>query len=229
MSDTVEPLTIGKVARDAGVGVETVRFYERKGLIPRPRRPLRGFRSYPRETARRIRFIRQAQELGFTLREIKELLSLRADPKADCSDIRRRSQEKLAEVAAKSEQLDRIRRALETLIAACPGRGALRACSILDSLAQSAKQPAAGRRRKRTSIRGRSTMKTYVIAVDGMHCEGCVSTVKALLEIEAGVKAASVSLKDKTARVLADPAQTDPERLASAISRAGYKATLRPS
>jgi Hg(II)-responsive transcriptional regulator len=228
MVDTLAPLTIGKVAHDAGVGVETIRFYERKGLIARPHRPQRGFRSYPPETAQRIRFVRQAQELGFTLREIKDLLSLRADPTADCSEVRRKSQEKLANVIAKSRQLDSIRRALEALIAACPGRGAIRTCSILDGLAEPARQVATAEPdHMRNNRGGRSTMKTYVIAIEGMHCAGCVDTVKTLLEMEAGVKAASVSLQDGAARVLVDPATAKPERLASVVKRAGYKATLR--
>ena len=70
-------------------------------------------------------------------------------------------------------------------------------------------------------------MKTYVIAIEGMHCAGCVDTVKTLLEMEAGVKAASVSLQDGAARVLVDPATAKPERLAAVVKRAGYKATLR--
>ncbi len=230
MSDTFAPLTIGKVARAAGVGVETVRFYERKGLIARPRRPQRGFRSYPAETVASIRFIRQAQELGFTLREIKDLLSLRADPNTDCAAVRRRSQAKLADVVAKSRQLDRIRRALEALIAACPGRGAIRTCSILDALAVPAKRTTAAKPRQIRTIRGgRSAMKTFVFSIEGMHCEGCVDTVKSLLGMEAGVQAASVSLKEGTARVLVDPAKTEPERLAAAVARAGFKAKLRAS
>jgi MerR family mercuric resistance operon transcriptional regulator len=129
-------MTISRAARKAGVGVETIRFYERKGLIAQPPRPRgAGFREYPIETVRRIRFIRQAQEIGFSLREIDELLSLRADPAADCNAVRVRAAAKLEEVNRKVEQLDRIRRALEVLIAACPGSGALRSCSILETLA----------------------------------------------------------------------------------------------
>ena len=128
-------LTISKAAKNAGVGVETIRFYERKGLIEQPPTPLdTGFRVYPEETVQRVRFIRQAQEIGFSLREIEELLSLRADPSADCSDVRERAEAKLEEVERKMEQLGRIRLALNELIAACPGRGALRACSIMESL-----------------------------------------------------------------------------------------------
>ena len=128
-------LIIGKAAMKAGVGVETIRFYERKGLIEQPPKPLdTGFRVYPEETVQRIRFIRQAQEIGFSLREIDELLSLRADPAADCAHVRERAAAKLEEVERKIEQLGRIRSALNELIAACPGRVALRECSIMASL-----------------------------------------------------------------------------------------------
>lgn len=128
-------MTIGTAARKAGVGVETIRFYERKGLIEQPRKPQdAGFRVYPEETVHRIRFIRQAQELGFSLREIQDLLSLRADPTADAGDVRARATAKLAEVGRKITELERIRAALEDLIAACPGRGALRGCTIMEAL-----------------------------------------------------------------------------------------------
>ncbi len=128
-------LTISKAATKAGVGVETIRFYERKGLIEQPPKPSdTGFRTYPEKTVQRVRFIRQAQEIGFSLREIEELLSLRADPSADCSDVRERAAAKLEEVDRKMGQLGRIRSALDELIAACPGRGALRECSIMDAL-----------------------------------------------------------------------------------------------
>ena len=128
-------MTIGRLARKARVGVETIRFYERKGLIEQPRRPRDGgYRVYPEETAHRIRFIRQAQELGFSLREVQDLLSLRADPESDSADVRERAAAKLAEVKRKITELERIRAALEDLIAACPGRGALRNCSIMETL-----------------------------------------------------------------------------------------------
>ncbi len=131
----MRPMTIGRLAVAAGVGVETVRFYERRGLIQQPPKPSgAGFRVYPEETERRIRFIRQGQELGFSLREIQELLSLRADPAANSADVHKRATAKLAEVNRKITELERIRTALETLIGACPGGGALGACSIMDAL-----------------------------------------------------------------------------------------------
>lgn len=129
----IAPLTIGRLARASEVGVETVRFYERVGLVSRPRRPQQGFRSYPADTVARIRFIRYAQGLGFTLREVKELLSLRTDPSADCAAVRRRAEAKRNDVAAKIARLDEIRHALDTLIAACPGKGQITACTILDA------------------------------------------------------------------------------------------------
>lgn len=128
-------MTIGDVARSAGCGVETIRFYERRGLIERPPKPPAGFRHYPEDIVHRVRFIRQAQNLGFTLREVGELLSLRADPMANCADVRGRAVAKLAEVEGKIAQLVQIRDALERLIAACPGEGALGACSIIEAVA----------------------------------------------------------------------------------------------
>ena len=127
-------MTIGKVAETAGVGVETVRFYERKGLIAQPKRPEHGFRVYSDDAVRRLRFIRQAQALGFSLREIEDLLALRTDPGSDCAEIRERAVTKLDDVEGKIRQLRRIRGALKQVIAACPGRGALNGCSIIEAM-----------------------------------------------------------------------------------------------
>ncbi len=140
----MKAMMISKFARSAGVGVETIRFYERKGLIDQPPKPLdAGFRVYPEETVQRLRFIRKAQEIGFSLREIDELLSLRADPSADSSDVRERSMVKLEDINRKIAHLEEIRDALEDLIAACPGRGALRVCSIMELLAAASEGTAA--------------------------------------------------------------------------------------
>ncbi len=129
-------MRISIVAKWARVGVETVRFYEREGLIAQPPKPANGgFRSYPSEIVRRIRFIRQAQGLGFSLKEIDELLSLKADPATDCGEVRSRAQAKLEEVNRKIARLNAIQSALQDLILACPGQGlAVRCCSILEAL-----------------------------------------------------------------------------------------------
>ena len=127
-------LIISRAANRAGVSIETIRFYERKGLIDQPQKPVSGYRTYPVETVRRIKFIRQAQELGFSLREIDELLALKAAPGTDCSDVHNRATAKLREVDTKIEHLQGIRVALQELISVCPGRGALRTCTIMESL-----------------------------------------------------------------------------------------------
>lgn len=154
----MQTLTIGKAAREAGVNIETVRFYERRGLIEQPPKG-GGYRIYSPELVARIRFIKEAQQIGFSLSEIRELLTLRADPAADCSDVQRQAMAKLEEVQRKVEKLREIGRALETLIAACPGRGGLRACSILDALTlRSEKKPGRDGRipRSRPNISQRS-------------------------------------------------------------------------
>jgi MerR family mercuric resistance operon transcriptional regulator len=130
----MKALTIGRAARLAGVGVETIRFYERQGLLEQPPRPQSGVRRYSDEVIARIRFIKKAQQLGFTLRETQELLALRADPEADCSDLRAQAATKLEDVRYKIAQLQQIGAALQALIDACPGRGGLEVCSILEAL-----------------------------------------------------------------------------------------------
>lgn len=128
-------MTIGQAARAASVGVETIRFYERKALIAQPPKPaMGGFRCYSQEIVQRIRFIRQAQELGFSLKEIGVLLNLRADPDTDCAAVQKQAREKLAEVERKVAQLLKIGGALEKVIAACPSHGGLEGCSIMAAL-----------------------------------------------------------------------------------------------
>lgn len=129
----MQELTIGKAAHEAGVNVETVRFYERRGLIKQPPKG-DGYRIYSAGMVKRIRFIREAQQIGFSLREIHELLSLRAEPSSDCADVRERALAKIEEVDRKMAELQRMRAALERVVAACPGRGALQSCTILEAL-----------------------------------------------------------------------------------------------
>ena len=130
----MKPLTIGIVARRAGVNVETVRFYERKDLIERPSRRGSGYRQYPEETIDRIRFIRRAKELGFTLNEISELLSLKAAPRSKCDQIRRRAELKIQDIQTKVRDLLKMRDALAELAKACTGNGPVSSCPILEAL-----------------------------------------------------------------------------------------------
>ncbi len=127
-------LTIGRIARDAGTGVETIRFYERQGLLAKPARTTSGYRSYAPEVIRRLRFIRHAKDLGFSLREIKELLSLRVAPGKSCADVKSRAAGKIAEIDRKIASLARMKQALDKLSAACSGKGPVTACPILDAL-----------------------------------------------------------------------------------------------
>lgn len=127
-------LTIGQLAERASVGVETIRFYERKGLIIRPGRPSSGFRRYDEDIARRIEFIRHAQELGFSLREIRDLLTLRVDPKTTCAEVKQKTIEKIEEVDQKLKSLSRIRAALAAITRTCAGEGPTSECPILDAL-----------------------------------------------------------------------------------------------
>ncbi|HEX9648762.1 MAG TPA: MerR family transcriptional regulator [Alphaproteobacteria bacterium] len=128
-------MRIAEVSRQAGVGVETVRFYESRGLIRRPPRPATGgYREYSEDTVRRIRFVRRAQRLGFSLSGIIELLELETVPGARCIDVRERAIAKLADVETKLERLGRIKGALEELVRACPGQGPAKRCSILAAI-----------------------------------------------------------------------------------------------
>jgi MerR family copper efflux transcriptional regulator len=127
-------LTIGELARRAGVGVETVRFYERQGLVPSPPRSGSGYRQYPEDTVSRLRFIQRAKELGFSLREIEELISLRLDPAVPCAEVRSRAEAKVADIDARLRDLTRMRASLSELADACAAGVDSRACPILDAL-----------------------------------------------------------------------------------------------
>lgn len=127
-------MTIGKLAKRAGVGVETIRFYERKGLIPEPPRRESGYREYGEETVDRVRFIRGAKELGFTLKEIDGLLSLRVDPNSPCEDVNRRVESKIRDIDERIKMLEGIRGSLVRLDAQCQGVGPVSECPILETL-----------------------------------------------------------------------------------------------
>jgi len=130
----MQTLTIGEVAKAAQIGVETVRFYEREGLIAEPPRRQSGYRQYPADTVRRLRFIRRAKDLGFTLKEIGDLLGLRVEPAKGCADVRAIANAKIADVEAKMGDLARIKAALEKLARDCRGKGPTSECPILDAL-----------------------------------------------------------------------------------------------
>ena len=129
-------MKIGEVAKAAGVGIDAVRFYEREGLLPEPARRPSGYREYSPDAVLDLRFIRRAKELGFSLREISELLSINREPDATAADVKRLAEEKLADLADKIRSLQRMKKALREVAEACPGRGPPGDCPILRSLTE---------------------------------------------------------------------------------------------
>ena len=130
----MKSLTIGSLAKQAGVNLETVRFYERRGLLPRPPRSASGYRLFPAEAARRLRFIRRTQELGFSLTEIGELLSLRVSRGTTSAEIRARAEAKIDDIESKIRGLESMKRTLRKLTKVCDGCAPLAECPILESL-----------------------------------------------------------------------------------------------
>jgi len=130
----MKTFTIGQVASLAGIGRETVRFYERKGLIAAPPRRASGYRDYPPEAIARLKFIRRAKELGFSLQEIAELLALRVDRHTTCADIKARAEEKIADMQDRIRTLQNMQRALRKLADTCHSDRPTDQCPILETL-----------------------------------------------------------------------------------------------
>jgi DNA-binding transcriptional MerR regulator len=131
----VEGLTIGQVAKKCGVGVETIRFYEREGLLPKPARDGSGYRRYAREAVGRVRFILRAKELTFALDEIKQLLAIQDGPSGTRSEVRAWADRKAEELDRQIQSLAAARQALVRLREACTGDGPASGCPILLALA----------------------------------------------------------------------------------------------
>lgn len=127
-------LSIGQVAKQSGIGIETIRFYERKGLIDEPSRRESGYRQYTDDVIRRLTFIQQAKTLGFTLNEIHELLSLRSQPGVTSREIKQLAQAKLGDIEQKIKMLKRIQKSLKTLVDQCSGIGPTDECPIIEAL-----------------------------------------------------------------------------------------------
>jgi len=130
----MSPYKTGEAAAKAGVHKETIRYYERRNLIPEPARRRSGYRIFTDEHIDRINFIKRAQELGFTLSEIEDLLTLRVDGYTTCADVRQRAETKLWDVEEKITELQRIREALQHLTDLCQGEGPTSQCPILDAM-----------------------------------------------------------------------------------------------
>jgi len=129
----MKSLTIGHLARESGVNLETVRYYERRGLLPKPPRSASGYRLFPIEATRRLRFIQRAKELGFSLKEIGELLSLRVSPTTTSARIRAKAKAKIADIRSKIRSLESMEKTLQKLTKSCTGCAPITECPILES------------------------------------------------------------------------------------------------
>lgn len=129
-------MKIGELAAQAGVPIATVRYYERRGLIAEPPRTESGYRQYGSETAERLRFIKRAQDLGFTLGEVEELLDLRVDDRQACAAVEAKTREKIADVRRKVAELERLEVVLERLAGACATHTPTEECPVLDMLTE---------------------------------------------------------------------------------------------
>jgi Hg(II)-responsive transcriptional regulator len=129
-----ETLKTGEVAAQAGVNVQTLRYYERRGLLKEPERRASGYREYPPDAVQLIRFIKRAQDLGFTLAEIEDLLRLRSDQESACTEVRAAAEAKIEDIEEKIRHLRAMKRALGMLVASCATEGSARHCPILEAL-----------------------------------------------------------------------------------------------
>ncbi len=127
-------LTIGEVAKQAEVNVETLRYYERRGILPIPPRSGTNYRRYPATAVRQIRFIKRAQGLGFSLNEITAMLFLRNNPKTSRAAVKARAEAKLVDIEEKIERLTEMRDALAQVTMLCDGKGSIDGCPILQAL-----------------------------------------------------------------------------------------------
>lgn len=127
-------MKIGDVAKITGVSVETIRYYERTGIITKPTKPDKGFRNYTNDIVTVVKFVKNAQKIGFSLEEIKELLSLKIDPTNDCGLVKIKALSKIEEIEIKITTLETMKKSLIELANRCSGKGKTSTCSILNAL-----------------------------------------------------------------------------------------------
>lgn len=130
----MQTMSIGRLAAQARVNIDTIRYYERQGLLPPAERSASGYRKYSQSDLERLRFILRSKDLGFTLAEIGELLSLTSNRRSDMDGVKRKARTRLEQVEQKIAELKRVKRGLEKLIDACPGHGELAGCPIVAAL-----------------------------------------------------------------------------------------------
>lgn len=140
MKASDKTLTIKKIAQKADVGIETIRFYERKSLLNKPHRTASGYRIFSEQDIKRVRFIKKAQELGFSLAEIKELLSLKNNALTARHDVYQKSLQKIQLITEKIENLQKIKNSLEHLVGCCKGEGRIEECPIIEAFEASTEE-----------------------------------------------------------------------------------------
>lgn len=138
-------MKIGEVAKQSNVGIETIRYYEREGLLAEPERRPSGYRQYDQSVVARLKFIRRTKELGFTLAEIKELLGLWFDANTRCEHVRGKAEQKISDIEDKIRSLQKMKRSLKKVITECASRDTVEDCPLLDGLDNNGKK--AGRKR----------------------------------------------------------------------------------
>lgn len=131
---TSSEMKIGEFAERAGVNVQTVRYYERRGLLPEPNRTESGYREYDERDLQRLRFILRAKGLGFTLSEVGDLVALRVDPERSAEEVRERALAKIEATTAKIRDLRRIREALERVVTSCEAHGSPEQCALMHAI-----------------------------------------------------------------------------------------------
>jgi Hg(II)-responsive transcriptional regulator len=170
MRKTMKELTIGALAKAAGVNVETIRFYERRGLLRRPPKPAEGYRRYPNNAVQQVRFIKGAQRLGFSLKEITELLTLGGQGELNCAEMRDLAGRKVAEIDHKMAALEAMKSTLLELAETCPGAGNLALCPIWERMANM---------QERKEVNIMSKRKVEVFSAGCPVCADLVDLVKA--------------------------------------------------
>lgn len=130
----MKAMKIGEVAKLSEVGIETIRYYERQGLLAEPKRRPSGYRQYDESVLSRLQFIRRAKELGFTLAEIKELVGLWYDTETRCEHVRERAERKVEDIEAKIRSLQKMKRSLKQLITGCQANDSIGDCPLMEGI-----------------------------------------------------------------------------------------------
>ena len=141
-------MRIGQVAKRSEVGIETIRYYEREGLLAEPERRASGYRQYDESVVKRLKFIRSSKELGFTLAEIKELLALWFDPNTRCQHVRHRAELKIADIEGKVRSLQKMKRSLKRIISQCETKESIDECPLWIELDKPRNQKNSGKKKR---------------------------------------------------------------------------------